>query len=351
MHKVVHLIPYDGIGGVERAARSVDRSVSSDIDFRVETILPGDGGTNRWLAWNPLYFLLTAARLWHLRPDVLIVSLWRAYALGILHKLLRPGVRLIVFLHFPDDVHGLDRFFSRLAARMAIGVWADSNETLARRLPGLPRGKGRVISFVTERVAPSVGRVPSGVRPVFIFWGRIHPQKGLLRALHIFAGVHAHSPEARFVVIGPDGGDLPAVRLRADALVLTDAVDFRGGTDFTGIQNAAAQAAFYLQTSELEGMAMSVVEAMQLGLVPVVTPVGEIGRYCRHGQNAVLVTEDGATVAEVLDLLDDDARFQTIRANAMATWLETPLYKDDVLQACRDLLHRDSRTGSDGMGL
>ena len=40
-----------------------------------------------------------------------------------------------------------------------------------------------------------------------------------------------------------------------------------------------ANASFYLQTSKFEGFAMSVVESMMMGLVPVVTPVGEIGRY------------------------------------------------------------------------
>ncbi len=34
-------------------------------------------------------------------------------------------------------------------------------------------------------------------------------------------------------------------------------------------------------------MAISVIEAMQAGLVPIVTPVGEITGYCSDGVNSV----------------------------------------------------------------
>ncbi len=338
--KVIHLIPYDGIGGVERAALSMGSVASDDVDFHVETLLPPSAAFKPWIEWNPLYYLFTTLRLWRSRPTLLIVSLWRAYAIGIAVKLLRPGTRLVVFLHFPTHVHRLDRWLTWCAARLALQVWADSSQTLASRLPGLTAGKGRVISFVMERVAPLVNAGNAAVQPAFIFWGRIHPQKGLRRAIALFAAVHAQWPAARFVVIGPDGGDLAAVRQCVDERGLLGTVDFLGGMDFAGIQRAAGKASFYLQTSELEGMAMSVVEAMQLGLVPVVTPVGEIGQYCRSGHNAVIVNDDAAAIREVCQLLRSDACYQTLRANAMATWRDKPLYKDDVLQACRDVLQR-----------
>ena len=83
---------------------------------------------------------------------------------------------------------------------------------------------------------------------------------------------------------------------------------------------------------------MSVVEAMQLGLVPVVTPVGESARYCRDGYNAIVVRDDAEAVAAVLQLLDNVERFQTLRTNAMAIWRDKALYKDDVIQACHEVL-------------
>ena len=192
-----------------------------------------------------------------------------------------------------------------------------------------------MISFVTERFPP----LPvQSVRPVFVFWGRIHAQKGLDRALGIFSKVHAQQPSARFIVISPDGGDLNRIQNLVDVLGLGGAVQFMKGLDFSGIQQIARQASFYLQTSETEGMAMSVVESMQLGLVPVVSPVGEIANYARHGENAVVVTDDSAAVSDVMNLVDDDLRFQALRQRAIATWANQPIYKDSVVAACREIL-------------
>jgi glycosyltransferase involved in cell wall biosynthesis len=245
----------------------------------------------------------------------------------------------VLFLHLPNHVHWLDLFLTRLTAGLAYQIWADSKETLARRLPDTPAGKGRVISFVTHRV-PILEERP--VNPDFIFWGRIHPQKDLERALSIFAGVRAAYPAARFLIIGPDGGDLGRIQALANERGLSGNVSFPGAMNFNEIVREARFASFYLQTSLLEGMAMSVVEAMQLGLVPVVTSVGEIGNYCRHGENALVVHTDEAIVDEIVAVLNDDARYQTLRKSAVASWAKNPLYADSVLQACKEILLMNS---------
>src|SRR5690606_5104555 len=136
--------------------------------------------------------------------------------------------------------------------------------------------------------------------PRFIFWGRLAAQKNLPRAIGLFHRIWKNRPQARFTIIGPDSGALAELQGSCDALGLGSAVYFAGAMDFSNILDQARVHAFYLQTSSYEGMAMSVVEAMQLGLVPVVTPVGEIGRYCRGGVNAVLVDDDEEAAAIIM---------------------------------------------------
>jgi glycosyltransferase involved in cell wall biosynthesis len=332
---VIHLIPYDGIGGVERAAATMRYVSTQGIEFHVETIFPPTAAKSRWVVWNPWFFLCAVVRLWKSRTDVLVVSLWRAYVVGILVKLLRPKLRLVVFLHFPQAVHGLDRFFTSMGTFLACRVWADSKETLNRRVPALKDEKGHVISFVTDRIAA----LPSAsVRPTFMFWGRLHAQKGLSRAMKIFAAIKTRCPIAQFWIIGPDGGVLDRIQSELMALGLGDAVHILGPKNFAEIQQLAGNASFYLQTSELEGMAMSVVEAMQLGLVPVVTPVGEIAHYARHGKNALVVSDDSSTVEEVFELLENDLLYQSVRGRAVAAWADQPIYINSVLMACDELL-------------
>jgi glycosyltransferase involved in cell wall biosynthesis len=339
LRKVIHLIPYDGIGGVERAANTMGKVACDDINFSVRLIFPSEAATSRLVIWNPWYYLKVVAVLWHNKPDVLIVSLWRACVVGVLLNLLRPRVRLVLFLHSSNDAHWLDRAVTRLAVHYSCSVWADSRETLMRRLPNIKVREGIVISFITSRIVVLQSKQ---VRPVFIFFGRIHLQKGLERALKIFAAVFDEQPLASFLVIGPDCGDLARVTELVDKLGLGAAVNFLGPMNFSDIRKVAAEASFFLQTSELEGMAMSVVEAMQLGLVPVVTPVGEIGRYAQHGKNAIVVSKDQIAVADILALLDDDARYQEVRAQAIATWVDYPLYRDSVLDACRKVLRTET---------
>jgi glycosyltransferase involved in cell wall biosynthesis len=105
------------------------------------------------------------------------------------------------------------------------------------------------------------------------------------------------------------------------------------------IREAAAAHSFYLQTSEEEGMALSVVEAMQLALVPIVTPVGEIGSYCADGQNSVIVTDNQWAISNTLNLLANPGEFKRLSKNASARWNNHALYRDDVLTACEDLLN------------
>jgi glycosyltransferase involved in cell wall biosynthesis len=168
--------------------------------------------------------------------------------------------------------------------------------------------------------------------------GKNPSQKGFKAGYKAVAMLRVHQPGARYLIIGPDGGDLSDVQSLVADLELTDAVEFYGPKDFSDIRKIAVSGSFYLQTSEMEGMAMSVVEAMQLGLVPVVTPVGESARYCRDGYNAIVVRDDTEAVAAVLQLLDNVERFQTLRTNAMAIWRDKALYKDDVIQACHEVL-------------
>ena len=335
MRKAIHLIPFCGVGGVERAAATMFSVRTAELDFKVQAIFPFFATARRFGLWNPTHLLRCTYSVFKVSPDLLVVSLWRSCAVGLLVKLMRPRTCLVLFLHFPDDVHGLDRLLTRLIANFSTRIWADCGETLTKRLPRPEITKQRVISFVTERFQALPMKA---VRPAFIFWGRIHTQKGLNRALSIFHGILAREPAARFIVIGPDGGDLARIKAIVEELRLESNVSFEGALEFSEIRKLAEQASFYIQTSELEGMAMSVVEAMQLGLLPVVTPVGEIKNYAQHGKNALVVTDDATTIDDILALIQDDARYQAIRERAVATWAHQPLYKDSVLEACREAL-------------
>jgi glycosyltransferase involved in cell wall biosynthesis len=345
---VVHLIPYDGVGGVEEAARSLSGRQIPGIDFRIEYLFPnvrsraGRAGT-----FNILQMLRVAVSLKREGPDVLILSLWRSVAVGLFVKLFRPSTRLILFLHNARDAHFADRTLTRLGARYSSAIWADSAATLAERLPKPTSIPTKVLSFVLRKPTPlHEPRDDDTPGSVFAFWGRFSAQKNIPRVLRVFSEIKKRVPNAQLLLIGATPAESEVWRERIRAAGLGQSVRVYETISFEEITKAVSGASFYLQTSHYEGMAMSVVEAMQLGLVPVVTPVGQIARYCRDGENAVLLPIDEndqerekCGISHLVQLLSDGApRWRRLRAAAISEWKNQKIYSDSFIDALDQLL-------------
>jgi len=343
MKRVVHLIPYDAIGGVEIAAKSLPTGNMGTLQFerqylvRMSGAIPEVGEHHGPVVTpnSPRAYWLAFWRLYSHPPDLLVASLWRSALLLICLKVLRPRMQAVLFLHNSHDVNLVDKVVNKIAMKLSDGIWADSSATLKGRVPRRLQSKGRVISFLLKS---RVLRQPCDPMPIFIFWGRLNAQKGLERALKLFAGIFQRRHDARFVIIGPDGGMEAELRMLVSELRLGGQVTFKGPMPQDEIVCEAAQASFYLQTSRDEGMAMAVVEAMQAGLVPVVTPVGEIACYCQDGESAIFVQDDVSATNAVLALLSEPERFRRISRAAAEFWQEKPLYRDDFLAAAKDLI-------------
>lgn len=340
--RMIHIIPYDGIGGVEAAARSLPARHFGSILFekcflvqKASLEAKDHEYHGRFRSENdPRAYIAAANWIVRRNPEVVIASLWRSCVVLILVKLLRPKIRTVTFLHLDRNVHWFDRILNGLAMRISTEIWADSQSTLTARAPDRLQRRGRVISMRTHVLEAETKYNPD---PTFVFWGRLHTQKGLGRSLRIFSTILAAYPEARFNIIGPDGGEKENLERQIEELGLQNAVQFLGAKSQEEVHAIGRAHSFYLQTSEVEGLAMSVAEAMQLGLVPVVTPVGEIAKYCRAGENAIMVTSDEEAVLGVLDALEAPLVYQSLSKEAAITSMNTPLYKDDVLAACRKI--------------
>ena len=345
MVKVVHIIPYNGIGGVEIAARSLPSGKHGNIHFGklfIASRAAPDAPDERAIWSGPhasenalTNYIAGVRNIRETRPDLVVVSLWRSCILALLAKMVMPRLRLVSFLHLPEAVHLPDRVLNALVMRLSTAIWCDSATTLAARVPARLRDRARVISFLTERIER---RAPSLPGPHFLFWGRLHSQKGLDTALRVFARIHARFPEASYTIIGPDMGARATLEALARELGVADAVHFTGPLPFEEIASRAGHASFYLQASLTEGMALSVVEAMQMGLIPAVRPVGEIARYARDGESAVFLGSDPRASADrIATLIDTPEAAAAMARAAHAEWANAALYRDEVLAACAAL--------------
>ena len=350
MSKIVHLIPRDGIGGVESAARSMLQDTQLQCDFYL-VFIAGETSVKDHDAVtvspfssenNPFALLYTLKRVFSINPDILICSLWRSIPVSLLAKLFRPKIRLVYFLHLASTTHLLDRLFDRLMLCFCDVVWGDSKSTISSRI-GFRNGlKKRVVSFVTRR--SPIGMKQCHLAPHFVFWGRLHSQKGLDRSVNFIRMLIERGCAASFEIWGPDDGEQVSLMNQIEKAGLENAVTIKGPASLNDLNRIAEENCFYLQLSRVEGMAMSVVEAMQRHLVPIVTPVGEIGDYCQHGQNAIVVKDPDhpvEAVNDVISLLQDESRFRQLRISAYNHWSQHILYRDDLCAAANELLKSD----------
>ena len=324
--KIIYLVPYDAMGGVEVAAKELLDVSSKNFTFNIKYIF-----NNRYEVFYPFKLFKSVKKVIKSQPNVLILSLWRATIVGILVKLFLPKVRLILFIHSEKDTHVIDFLLTRIGLLLSIEVWGDSTSSINKRFNFLLKIKKiKKISFNLK----GVDRVVFGdVKPNFIFWGRLSAEKGINRSLIIFSKILKFYPSAVYKIIGPDCGEQEKLKQLCVELKINNNVFFFKEKNFIDIQKHAKSASFYLQTSLFEGAAMSVIESMKLGLIPMVTPVGDIERYCNNS-NSVIIYSNNEVVRDVVMILSGCKSSQKLRNKALSTWDYKENYKDDIMSAC-----------------
>ena len=341
---LLHIVPADGIGGVEVAARS--GATSGGGLLRTHFLAGsgpsgGDGPISHGGAaspFSPAAIRAAVRQVRRLDPDVVLFSLWQSLFAFLAVKLLFPRKKTAVFLHCDRRVHAADAIATRTMIALADAVWGDSRQALA---DVQARADTKVISFVLDH-RPVDDRDPETFRfePRFIAWSRLSREKRIDLALELIARLNRIGIAAHFTIVGPDGGCLDALRHQVERLGIAGRVEFLGPRSHGEIPDLASSATFYLQLSDFEGQALAVVEAMQLGLIPVVTPVGAIADYCSDGGNAILFDGLEQTAARLRDLLEQPAKMASMSAAARRQFESAPLYHDDLIAAAGELARR-----------
>nr|WP_294850382.1 glycosyltransferase family 4 protein [uncultured Sphingomonas sp.] len=345
MIRAAHLLPHDGIGGVEVAATSMARETDPD-HFRL-FFIAGDTALDEAHAWtgsfrspmNPLGWVAAARNVAAYRPDVLIFSLWKSVPAALLAKLMRPQMRLAYTLNLAQSPHLLDRAATFIALLAADEAWSDSNATETNRKPAWIMGRRLSLIQPGRQISASPARTPA-----FVSWCRLHPQKGLDRAIDLIARLRAKGFAATYDVYGPDNGAGPALKAQAALLGLSDHVRFHPPVHQDELAAMASSYSFFLLPSRAEGMALATVESMQFGLVPVVTAVGEMAHYVRHLDNGIIIDPDRTDdcLLAIERALGAQDVYDRLRDAAVAEWQNAPTYRQSVEAAIDAIARRDS---------
>jgi glycosyltransferase involved in cell wall biosynthesis len=153
----------------------------------------------------------------------------------------------------------------------------------------------------------------SGAHPVVLAMARPRtPRRGFETLVGALARVHEARPDAEIVLFGEELGglDLP-FPYRAEGVI----------GDPQRLAEQYASARVFVDVSDFQAFGLPVLEAMACGTVSVVTRVGGVHEYARHGENCLLVPpkDVDAAASAVVALLSDDELHRRLRDGALAT--------------------------------
>ena len=295
MKKTVHIINAMQIGGVEVGVLSL---LKSDLFNEYEVLLVKGYDDNLYnslsieekekvhVATNYVHALYLLIKL---RPGLIISSLWRAHFVVLIYKLCLFKVNNVHFVHSARFGHIIDGLITKASLKFSNYIFCDS---LLTKKWLLKNTKVKNAYVVNMNVSFSNKTKKFKYAPLsFVFVGRFSKQKNLSLAIEFIEQLNLLGVNTCYDLYGRDDGELMLLKQLVDEKGLNSSVNFRGVISPEEVERKMREYNYYLQTSYVEGMAISVFQSIKNGLLPVVTPVGEIPNYSKHLTNAFFIDE------------------------------------------------------------
>lgn len=298
---IVHLVNRLEIGGVEVGVMSLLESEYSS-DYIVIAIKGADydfisnfSARNRSNIYICNGYFNAFLKIINLKPRFLVSSLWRGHFIATIYKLFYRETIKIHFAHSARFAHFLDKIFTKVSIYLSDYIFSDSDKTnnwlqsnvkikspqfiIPMNISFIDLNKGIDVMLSKERID-------------FVFFGRFCKEKNISFSLYFIKKLVDSGVNLKFDLFGRDDGELPMLQELSKSLNLDSYVSFKGCIPPNLVEKTMINYDIYLQTSIVEGMSISVFQAEKIGLLPVVTPVGEIPNYTVDNYNAIYLNED-----------------------------------------------------------
>jgi glycosyltransferase involved in cell wall biosynthesis len=268
-------------------------------------------------------------------PDVLPAFAYRAlrrrssfWVNCVFHLVPPPGKRA------GSKLTNYASFIGQKAALLLIKLAADmlvvDNEILKGQLVDLGFEAARV--FVTYMGTDGQG-VFTDAAPAYdaCFLGRLHPSKGIYDLVRIWGRVCERRPGSRLAVVGSGPASLfDKLDLELERQGLQGAVDLLGYISREELNEVLAGSKVFVFPSHEEGFGISIMEAMAFGLPVVAYELPHYRGIFKDSLSAVPLGDIDSFSAEVIGLLEDEARRERAghQARALAsryTWRNVTL--------------------------
>lgn len=365
MKRVLHIIDSLHLGGAQEVVLNLATCGSSRFRHEVATM------HGRGIYWNrltragvkvhslsphkflPAYLASIPWRILADKPDILhchlIPSNIIAKPLGAL-----LGVPVIINHDHTNDPHridnkillALDKSTNRFAHHI-IAVAAACRDFLTTH-ESIPLEKISLVPNAIDlrRFSPGEASrddaraqlgLPAGSR-IVAGVGRLNPQKNFALFLDIAAQLAPRFPDLHFLLAG-DGPEEQMLREKASALGIANRVTFSGYVGDTRLVYLAADV--LLMPSRYEGLPMTLLEAMAMGLPVVASKLDGIAEVISDGAEGFLSPSDDAAlfVERTTALLADAELSSRISQNARAK-IEAHFSVERMTSAVEDIYDR-----------
>ena len=144
--------------------------------------------------------------------------------------------------------------------------------------------------------------------PLLLFVGHEFNRKGLA---HLIDAMERLGPEFHLLVVGSDN----QAPYRAMAKVSAGRIVYAG--EQKNVERFFAAADAFVFPTSYETFSLVCMEAMASGLAVFATPVGGIEEYLKDGRNGMMITQDGADIAQKVEaVFQNDTLAAQLRAAA-----------------------------------
>ncbi|ENU5815899.1 glycosyltransferase [Vibrio fluvialis] len=329
--KVVHVINALEIGGVEVGALSLLNTKPSD--YRVLTVKRGDENLfnslpvhikENIIVCNSYFQALYT--LYKIRPKTIVSSLWRSHLITLIYRIFF-SIRHIHFVHSTSFGHFFNKNATKLSLKLCHKIFCDSDKS---RLWVEQFYNSKNTHVIPMNVSFSKSEIKKYTKELsFVYMGRFSKDKNLIKSLVFIKAIKDQGLSVKFDLFGRDDGDLEQLISFIKNNNLQDIVTINSPISPFEVESRMREYNFYLQTSNFEGMAISVFQAVRNGLIACVTPVGEIKNYTSHMINSFHLDAENVcnSASEFISLYNDD-EFECLSLGMIIDSEKYPIFSD-----------------------
>jgi len=330
---VIYMLPSLKVGGVETAIGLAYPTLSLALDIEY-IVLDADGANPDFAPSTKfsanIFFRMVAKR----EHYILVTSLWRAHFVGFFLKL--AGVNWVAFFHSAaNSGHWVDRLVCRISAFASIACFFDSKQTQFEFEDRAKKKLGYVIPFLFNSKYNFCD--PSSERPIdLIFVGRFTIGKRIDLCIQLAKLCIARNPNFKIAFVGY--GELKDSINRL-ATNHPDNIHNCGLLSSAEVRFKLQQSKMILCLSDVEGMAMAVIEGIQEGCVPIARLVGELNNYLDDHAAIIYHTTQsmGELSQKVVQLATDPFMLMEMNQKARINIGQYPDYSTSFLSALRSV--------------